>query len=365
MIPHPYLVRYEILKDETSSSFQVVLPSSSSTSPASQDGILPTRLHHPSLSFSFPKTQDASNLPPESDNTAYARAMRRPISKVSWIGSDESPTAPQLWLLVYALFTLAPSAKQIQIHLIQRRDSGFMDLEDPERQLLASGLAISVSPSPANTGAKATGQPILLVSQSTFYQGAGHPFRPPTSTTTSIWTPSSPCLPWSEQYTLTTAFPGPHTIHARHPVRPPKTTPGSVVYSRYIPWLDEIFYAVALDVENDSHLGLYDQWQNDPRVSKGWNEEGDLEYHRGYLKGIERDPHQIALMGGFLKVGEGADWREQGELFAYFEVYWGRVGAFSSLSLSLYTCHLCPSSTLLYFYFFPLPSFSTYQHQRS
>lgn len=152
----------------------------------------------------------------------------------------------------------------------------------------------------------------LLLLRSTFWQGAGSPFGPQSAWIPEDDTPetpkalsSYPLTPYENVMTNGTAW---------HPRRPAKPRPGSVIYSRYIPHLKENFSMIALDWENEEHLKLFHEWQNDPRVSQGWNETGTLEQHRDYLRKQHVDPHQITILARFDDVP-----------FAYFEIYWGKV----------------------------------------
>ncbi|CCE27385.1 related to aerobactin siderophore biosynthesis protein iucB [Claviceps purpurea 20.1] len=86
------------------------------------------------------------------------------------------------------------------------------------------------------------------------------------------------------------------TLQAFHPFLSAKPAPGAVVYSCWIPHLRETFSMVALDYKNDEHLRLFHEWQNDPRFSQGWERTGTLVQHREYLRNVEQDAHQVAIL---------------------------------------------------------------------
>lgn len=99
------------------------------------------------------------------------------------------------------------------------------------------------------------------------------------------------------------------TDDKRHPQRPPQSE--GVVYARFIPWLgQDISFRVATLEQDLPHLH---KWMNDPRVAEFWNEDGDLDKHRGYLSRLIEDPHMVPLIGCFDDVP-----------FSYFEIYWAK-----------------------------------------
>ncbi|KAK7936696.1 uncharacterized protein PG986_015134 [Apiospora aurea] len=287
----------------------------SSTTPVDQPVL---RLPHPpsttpSLYFSNLTDPKSSERPPESNNTPWGRARRAPETIFVW-DSPAPPNLGQAWLLIYVLFTLRPAMEAFRLTL---EGAG---QEQLAHQLKAVALAVD---HPIATGLVDE----LVVLRSTFWQGAGSPFGP-----RSCWLPEDVHASSSDSGFSTSAYPlaplqhtmtnDPGTALTWHPRRPVKPRPGSTIYSRWIPHLREHFSMVALDYTNPEHLRLFHEWQNDPRVSQGWNETGTLEQHREYLRRQHVDPHQITILAKF-----------DDTFFAYFEVYWGkedRLGAYYS-----------------------------------
>jgi acetyl CoA:N6-hydroxylysine acetyl transferase len=95
----------------------------------------------------------------------------------------------------------------------------------------------------------------------------------------------------------------------RHPLRAPK--PRGQVYRRFDARLGAWVSLRTVEVEGD--LERFNRWQNNPRVSAFWQEDGSLQQHRHYLSKLEADPHTLTLIGCF-----------NDEPFAYFEAYWAR-----------------------------------------
>lgn len=224
---------------------------------------------------------------------------------VRWTGT-QPPTVGQLWLITYAVFTVRPSEEAFRL---TTSGSG---ADRIAHQLKTVGLAID-HPSSASASSK-DATPEQLILRGSFWQGAGSPFgsRP-------AWAPedqdpnlSNYPLPPPE-YVVTTSN-HPSTALSWHPRRRAKPRPGSVIYSRYIPHLGETFSMVALDPADAAHVELFHAWQNDPRVSQGWNQTGTLEQHREYLRQAHADPHKLTILARFDET-----------FFAYFEVYWAKV----------------------------------------
>lgn len=300
-LPHPYLTSYTLSPAAAPHSYRLLL-----TSPQPADATLPPLpLHNDALSFTLPA---ASPGAPDAaiDNTPYARARRSLHSTVEW-SKAEAPTVSQIWLLTYALFSKYHAQETLRVTLT---GAGSAKLS---ASLLSTLLALPHPfPTTPSTPYPDTTKPTpeLLLSRSTFWQGAASPFGP-----RPVWTADpSTALPSPGgvlEYTFTTAFPSTR-IYKRHPVRAPKPAPGSIVYSRWLPHLNEHLTLVAVDWRLPEHLNAFHTWQNDPHVSAGWNQSGPESEHRDYLAANEKDPHILSVFGAF-----------EGELFGYFEVYWG------------------------------------------
>jgi hypothetical protein len=255
------------------------------------------------ISLTEPEDLKSGDRPADTNNTSWARARRSPLVTVQ-LKKSSSSALSALWLLTYVIFTIRPAEESFRLKLTGS------DSELLSSQLKAVALAIDHP-----TELSISGVPDeLLVLRGNFWQGAGSPFGPrpiwvlePASS--PIQTSSYPLTPLS--YTLTN---NPGTPLSWHPRRPVKPTPGSLIYSRYIPHLRETFSMIALDYQDKKHVELFHHWQNDPRVSQGWDLTGTLAQHKEYLRQAHEDPHRISILARF----------EETE-FAYFEVYWAKV----------------------------------------
>lgn len=324
-LPHPYLAEYTIQRAADSKHFQVCLKEGSSVNEPQFE------LHSSKLRFSAPADLKSIELPPAANNSPWARARRSPFSDVFWDGAS-APTMAQAWLLLYVFFTVRPGMEMVRLQL---NGTGANMLSQQLKDVLL-GIA---HPEPAkhhtrSEFANTDSQSTVVILRSTFWQGAGSPFGP-----RPVWCPveSPTSLPASNPLSSYPLTPLQHTIsiasagdpqdpdryqQSWHPVRPAKPAPGAVIYSRWIPHLKETFSMVSLDYTDSEHLRLFHEWQNDPRVSQGWNETGTLDQHREYLRKIHEDPHQVAVL---------AKWDDA--YFAYFEVYWAKVCFIFSLML--------------------------------
>ncbi|EKJ69228.1 hypothetical protein FPSE_10597 [Fusarium pseudograminearum CS3096] len=318
-LPHPYQTEYTIEAASTPLGVSTAVYNLVEKASVSAKA-LPFDSQHPNLVFSDPIDLKSSQLPSQSNNSPWARARRSPCVTVYW-DEAEAPTLAQVWLLAYALFTVRTNVESYRLELRGANASVL------GQQLTAVLLAIDhpLKGREKRQTSDKTDESLVLLLRSTFWQGAGSPFGPrpvwcpaesPTSLPASNPLGSYPLTPLHNTTTITVAGDpdDPERVQQSwHPVRPVKPAPGATVYSRWIPHLNETFSMVSLDYADAEHVRLFHEWQNDPRVSQGWNLTGTLEQHQEYLHKVHDDPHVIALL---------AKWNDTS--FAYFEVYWAK-----------------------------------------
>ena len=320
-LPHPHLTPYFVTQAEANTSDKALYRVTTQTSAV--EAITHPVLHSSNVSFTEPEDAKSGERPPDTSNTPWARARRSPSFTITLRSDGNSrPTLPQVWLVIYIVFTVWPHEELFRLHL----DGVEADIF--KLQLKAVSLAVEhPGNGPTSSSGNKTGAPQiseLLLLRSTFWQGAGSPFGP-----RPLWVPEDQ-LPRMNYPVSHYPIPpldyhlasDPGTVLAWHPRRPVKPRPGSVIYSRWIPHLRETFNMIALDCESEEHLSLFHTWQNDPRVSQGWNITGTREQHRAYLRRAHEDPHRLTVMARFDE-----------RYFAYFEVYWAKA----SISLVKYT----------------------------
>ncbi|KAG5927847.1 hypothetical protein E4U42_001689, partial [Claviceps africana] len=244
-LPHPYRTTYHLQLVATTTDADTDASRTyflrQDTTPAPREEPFRSALHDEAILFTQLEPVEADRID-EADNTQWARARRSPAWRMDWTareageadGTSGTPTVGQVWLFLYAVFTLHHAVESFRLRL---RGPGAAELAESLRlSMVAIPHPRPVDGSSGSSGSKtntskttnATLPDELLVLRSAFWQGCASPLG-----TRPVWLPSWPSaatVPHLE-YTVD-ATP---TSYLRHPRRTPKPAPGSVLYSRYIP----------------------------------------------------------------------------------------------------------------------------------
>ncbi|TIA90382.1 hypothetical protein E3P81_02442 [Wallemia ichthyophaga] len=150
---------------------------------------------------------------------------------------------------------------------------------------------------------------VVILARESFWQGAGAP-------ETYDWLrrendSSTPNAPSRHVFPQIQSFTKNELVATVHPLRPPKPTPGSVFYTRYVPAIGQTISFVHMDGSNATHFEHYKRWQNSDRVNTGWRERGSDEKHHKYIADRLADKHMM----GFLFAWDG-------NLAGYGELAW-------------------------------------------
>lgn len=308
-LPHPFLTSYKVKTVSRTSTPDRYVLTLHDQPVASQTPIEP--LHLCTLSWLDLQARPIEECPSLSNNSAWARAYRSRGTAFEWSG-NVTPSLAQIWNVVHAIFLAHPTYEYFRLSLTGEGSDVVWE------ELLVTGLAIE-HPKPWYPEVKAVDPTAeLLILRSSFWQGAASPTGPRPIWVTGQGTDGLSRQPlnlyplYPENYQLTMKFPV-EPVYTRHPTRRPKPHPGSIVYSRYIPEVNQMFSLEAVDWRSTEHLALFNAWQNDPRVAQGWNETGTMDQHREYLRKLHFDPHVLCLFGRF------DDTR-----FSYYELYWSK-----------------------------------------
>jgi N5-hydroxy-L-ornithine N5-transacylase len=191
-------------------------------------------VHDPSghISVSLRSLLPPTPAPLQSDNTPAARAKRAPAYSL-FVNPlrDLADLRPIdiLPKLIQALFSARPSEEWFRIEVPPQIT------EELTFVLFENGLAI---PSP-------DGSASALLLRESYWQGALAP--------RFVSVPPSSSFPLVYTYTQE---------GRRHPIRQPKPKPGTLLYERFIPHLQETFTLRVVDPGNEQDVKLFSDWQN-------------------------------------------------------------------------------------------------------
>lgn len=242
------------------------------------------------------------------ENTDAAHIPKYPVFELypppPGTNSNQSISLSDMWGTIYTLFTLYHSRENIPLILTP----AIANREELQDYILRSGLGRKQHTLP---GSPSSPGPELFLSRAAFWQGGGT-----LGYHQRGWlsrSPNSSIAPFPSVQSFTRT---PLVITA-HPLRPPKPLQGECLYKRFCPSVGQVLDFTHISLEDGgSHLAAFHKWHNDPRVNKGWKEEGPVKKHVEYIKKALADPAVLALM---------MSW--DGELMGYCELVWIKVSA--------------------------------------
>ena len=223
-----------------------------------------------------------------------------PLPVLEILPESSSLSIHQLWAGIYALWVIPQYTMEENIFISLQPDA-IENYEEVRRHLLLSGLAY-------NRLDLKNQETDLVLSRFAFWQGAGVP------SPEAGWAQNGRYMGMDMTHPLVPTVTLNKRVATTHPTRAAKPEPGTTIYRRYVPTLKETITFIALDPDDPIHFEAFHKWQNDPRVSQGWNETGDEEHHKRYLWAQWEDPHTFPVL---------AAW--DGKLFGYFEFTWAKV----------------------------------------
>ncbi|KAJ5946773.1 hypothetical protein N7454_003612 [Penicillium verhagenii] len=280
-LPHPFLTSFHLVPlNDThyNESFQL-----SREEGFAGEAPLPVELHDDNISFTRPRAPTSTG--PSAIPLRQQRSREDPMSICTW-DSTGVVTINHIWLVLYTIFAIEPNLETIRLQL-----------KGPGSETISENLRLSM--------VALNSDGCSVVFRNSFWQGCASPLGP-----RSIWTPSANnAMPHLNYVTTSTA-----TIRRTHPLRPPKPSPGSIVYSRYIPSLDKVFSLAVIDYQEPTHVEFFHQSRRTTSPATHLGIQGDsLEEDYEYLRRQSEDAHTIGLLGQF-----------DGTLFGYFEVFWAK-----------------------------------------
>ncbi|KAG9218185.1 hypothetical protein CCMSSC00406_0010221 [Pleurotus cornucopiae] len=238
-----------------------------------------------------------------------AHVPKYPVFALEPPAPESAIAIPDVWATICALFTAYHEQEHVPIVL----PPSLVNANEIANYILRSGLGIK----PVRARGKQTSSfeqkkdDVLFLSRTTFWQAAGT-----IGYHSRGWLQHNPAA--AVHFPYVPSFTRSESVITSHPLRPPKPSPGELLYRRYCPSVKKFleFRYFCLDDSSSvdgplHHLESLHRWHNNPRVAAGWGEDGSLEYHRKYITNAMEDPNVMPVI---------MSW--DGEPMGYLEFFW-------------------------------------------